>query len=312
MSRMHNNRRLALAGSLAAVLTMGVSQAGASIELTAGDKRFIFSSFSAGTTGYSSPGGPFPVTVCESIGECDDDATAPAPDAVGSEDTWGIANIRSIEFDDGTEEWGSGDDGSYLHVVFGGLADFRVDQTGEDPETFRSLSQGYDVDSQTALERGAPGGFLRIYENDSDSPYVPADGPGNRGADPSEWGDITDGDLWLEFEFTPGITSVDPDALFLSNFDEDFLAGSLSRAFLSVTGGSQAAQFNNDAFTTEAGVTADAFLEASLDAGAFGWTTDAAGDIETARVEVSTPATLGLFGLGLMLLGWINTLRRRV
>jgi hypothetical protein len=274
--------------ALAAAIALGCGATGtaSAFSITSGDYKFTIDNYDAGTTGY-----PLGNPVCTTVGGCDAVAgIAPAPGAVGSEDTWGIFSVASVEnISTATNIFTRGLDG-YLTGVFGGLDDQYVTNVNTGPGT----------DTTTAL---AVGGFVDLWLNTADydpDPNNTNDGPDGR-IGTNGYQSITDagGTLWLSAAFGAAVNAGYPAATYQTSYNSSSIAGN-GQGFLDVTGGSQASLFNTDTLTDPIGGSHDLFLTATFDdvngsAAAIGWTVVSAGQVQ-GNASVPEPGTLFLVG----------------
>jgi hypothetical protein len=250
----------------------------AEVVLNAGNYKITFNAFDAGTVGYGDTNG----VKCTTAEECDAAAAQPAPNAIGSEDTWGIFSVQTItNLTDGGIVFSAGRDG-YLTGVFGGLIDTLVDVSGNiTPQT-------------TALSTG---GWLKMYQNTQN--YNASFGPNGRIGTEGYRG-ITDigGELALSAVFGSGVLGGRPEYTYLSNYANATISGG-SQGYLDVVGGSMAAMFDTDNQIDPNGGRHDLFLKATFGqtggSAGTGWTVDATGDVQGAVPE---PGSLALLGLG--------------
>lgn len=250
----------------------------AEVVLNAGNYKITFNAFDAGTVGYGDTSG----IKCTTVAGCDAAAALPAPNANGSEDTWGIFSVQTItNLTDGGILFTAGQDG-YLTGVFGGLVDTLVDVSGNiTPQT-------------TALSTG---GWLKMYMNSQN--YDASYGPGGRIGTDGYTG-ITDigGTLALEAVFGPGVLGGKPEYTYLSNYANQTISGA-SQGYLDVVSGSMASMFDTNMQFDPNGGAHDLFLKATFGqtgaSSSAGWTVDATGDVQGAVPE---PGSLALLGLG--------------
>lgn len=274
-----------------AALAVGAAAPASAVTLTAGDLKITINAFDAGTTGYSGSG-----VVCTTTGTCDANATSPAANSIGSEDTWGIFSVQSISrVSDGAIIFTAGQGGQYLTGLFGGISDTRV-----------SVIAG---DEENVVTAYGTGGWLNMYYNSAN--YNSALGPAGRSVDGLSYTGITGGTLALSAVFSPEVSGSGTlnGYSYRSQFGDVTLAG-VGQGFLDVTGGSLAATLNTDSEFDPKGGSHDMFLKVtyapSPESAAAGWTVDATGDVQAEALP--EPATLAVFGLGL---AGIAGLRRR-
>jgi len=271
-----------ISGIVAGVaLAFGIAApASAGVELVSGDLKITFNAYDAGTINY-----PGTNTVhCTSVASCDAvPGIRPAPGAIGSEDTWGIFSVASItSLSTGQNIYVSGQNGTYLTGVFGGISD-----------TFVEGFSGRSGQSTRAL---GTGGWLRMYENTTN--YNASFGPEARQGQFGYTG-ITDGSLYLSAVFGAGVYGGLPEYTYLSEFTTNSYGGR-SEGFLDVVGGSAAEQFNTNAQVDPNNGTHDLYLQTTFRPtinpnDPKGWTVIAAGQADGAIPE---PGSLALLGLG--------------
>ncbi len=245
-------------------------------------------------------GGPYPASVCNTVAACDTAALSTSPGAIGSEDSWGVANINSISPALGggnLYQAGSGGLGlssnQYLSLMFYGLQDYSVDYTTA-------------ANFNAKTEAVATGAYIDIYALDN-NPLSFAGGPSGRDGSNGYTG-LTDqsAPLWLRLEFATGALNDDRTLLDV-DFSLDSGTGD-SSAYLNVIGGSAAALFDTNSVTGLNGETRDAVItiDTTADATA-GWSVRIAGNLETA---IPVPATLWLLGAGLVGVGAMRRFRK--
>ncbi|QOY94694.1 PEP-CTERM sorting domain-containing protein [Massilia sp. UMI-21] len=273
-----------ISGIIAGVaMAAGLSAPASAVVLQAGDLKITINAFDAGTVGYGNDSG----TKCETIADCDAvPGIMTAPNAVGSEDTWGIFSVQSISrVSDGSLLFTAGQNGEYLTGMFGGIADTYVETNGGISPTTLALGTG---------------GWLNMYLTGQN--YDSSFGPGGRLGQYGYTG-ITNvgGTLALSANFGAGALGDYPEYTYVSNFANNTISGN-GQGFLDVTGGSWADMFDTDAQIDPNGNMHDMFLKvtygqtgASADAG---WTVDASGDVQGEIGEVPEPGSLALLGLG--------------
>lgn len=283
-----------IAAMVGLAATVGFSASAQAFTITAGYYKMIVDGYVNGTT--------YPVGValplCNTVGTCDTDATAPAVGAIGSEDSWGIVSISSItNTTTNTTMFSRGTDG-YLIGTVAGITDFTVVSLG-------NISRDY-----------ATGGTINLYQSATD--YNPATPLSTNqaavfaaiaGASP----------LWLSLNFVAGAGNAVVDiagaaaaqASYISMFDAATITGSGS-GYLEVTGGLKATRFDTNTLTTWAGNSADASFSVTLtpitsnDVGLFNWLAGSSSDVK--GYVIPEPGSMALAGLGLL---GLAALRRR-
>ena len=268
-----------ISGIVAGVaLAAGLSAPASAITLTAGDIKITINAFDAGTVGYGNTSG----TKCTTIAGCDTAAAQPAPNAVGSEDTWGIFSVQSItRVSDGGLLWTAGN-GEFLTGIFGGIKDTYVEVNGQISPTTLALGTG---------------GWLNMYKTGVN--YDASNGPSGRIGEFGYDG-ITNvnGTLALSAQFGQGALGGNPEYTYVSNFANNTISGN-GQGYLDVTGGSMADMFDTNAQRDPNGNLHDLFLKVTYGqtgrSAEYGWTVDATGDVQG---NVPEPGSLALLGLG--------------
>ena len=165
------------------------------------------------------------------------------------EDTWGIANVTTLDVgDDGSGEWFPGvSNGKYLTIMFWGGYDI---ETSVDGDIQRTFSVNVHMD---------------IYESDA-APDLTLGSSGRTGD--TTYTGITDGNLVLSLESTGGFFADNLFGEFLSNFNLTATNGDVAgdgQAYFSVTGGAWAANFDTDTYVNGAAGTADVYVRFTTD-----------------------------------------------
>lgn len=256
----------------------------------AGGITFVFASFDMGTNYKGQKGG----TICASVSACDTAAIAPAPGAIGSEDTWGIFQVTGIISNDGfnTLLWTQGSGGEYITGMFHGLED--------------AVVNGGTTASK--VEAHSTGGSVQFYVDNTLANYSAGAALGAAGrTGAASFTGATNGTLWLDMNFAGTADSDYSGLAYQSNFSTASLNGSGS-GYLDVVGGSYAGQIKKGTETDLDGNKRDAFLQStySPNSNAPSWTVTNRGGLDTNVIP--EPASLALFGLGL---AGLASLRRR-
>jgi hypothetical protein len=226
------------------------------------------------------------------------------------EDTWGIARIISITDLAGAVIWSETGKNAQLTIMFHGEQDFYVQQLASGFQEINGVDMNVDMYFQSKTDVGY-------------TAYDPLLGSGGRtGAD--DYTTVTDGTLILSLESTSGFIHDDGTlgglaTEFASNFNQT--SGGTGQMYLSVTGGSEASQFNSNGFSSPfgAGTTADMFAQfttAALAPGAVAdWLVRSNDPVIGTVAQVTVPDGTASVSYGLMsafvLMGFA-ALRRRV
>jgi hypothetical protein len=179
---------------------------------------------------------------------------------LGTEDSWGIARITQITDSSGFVIWSEAAKNQQLTVVFYGEKDFYI----------RQLASGFQQIDGVGLHVDL---YLQDKSNGSYTAYDPTLGSGGR-IDLNHYATVTDSNGTTAALGVPILTTVstsdfihDAGTLggmsteFTSNFNQT--SGGDGQAYLSVTGGTMAANFNTDSFVSPFGTgrTADLFAQ---------------------------------------------------
>jgi len=160
--------------------------------------------------------------------------------AAGCENTWGVGKLTATTDSGSNTVYASGvlPAGSFLNYIVYGISDIGSSGTGP-----------FAIDSAGATTGGplADGKIHIDVYLDSSSPNL-SGGPAARtgyGMYPT----VSNGSLWLSLVLNPGCDASNPDATLCQNASSTTIPASGDGTFFaSVTGGSAAAAFNNDAY----------------------------------------------------------------
>lgn len=224
------------------------------------------------------------------------------PASLGLDDTWGIARIISITDLDGGVVWSENGKNQQLTVAFYGEKDFYVSQLADGFQQINGVGLHADLYLQGKSDIGY-------------TPYDPFAGSAGRiGA--NGYTSVTDGNMILSTVSTPGFIN---NAGTLGGLATEFSSvynnssGGSGQAYLNVTGGSQAAMFNTDFFSSSfvPNVTADLFAQFTtvVNTTTGDWLVRSNDPITGNFAPVPEPSTYGL--VATLILGGIVVLRRR-
>jgi hypothetical protein len=283
-----------------AALTLGAVAAAHAAALTSGNYKITFDNYDAGTLYGSTPG----IACAGSTAACDAAAGISATGSLGSvntsADTMGIMSVALIQnVVTGQVEFTKGLGGTlgdlavgpYLTGIFANIEDRTVEVTC-----------GITGCSTTALAQG--GGF-KLFSNATDwNPAFGSLGGGDLNA--FVYSGISDGSLFLQGVFTPGVTGVDASATYLTSYNNSGVSGNGS-GYLNITGGAAQGFFDTNSVATNlAGDNADALLSVTY----FGstsvnplpadWLVISTGQV-TGNLQVPEPGSLALASLALLL-----------
>lgn len=219
-----------------------------------------------------------------------------------NEDSWGVARISTITNLAGDVVWSETTKNAQLTIMFYGEKDFYVNQLANGFQEINGVGLHVDLYYQNKAEIGY-------------SAYNAFPGSAGRTGD-SSYATVTDGNLILSTVSTSGFLHDDGTlgglaTEFSSNFNAT--SGGSGQAYLSVTGGSSAAAFDQNYYTSPFGTgqTADLFAQFTTKPNnlANDWLVSSNDPVTGAFVPVPEPSTYGLAGAAL--LSGMIALRRR-
>jgi PEP-CTERM putative exosortase interaction domain len=178
--------------------------------------------------------------------------TAGSTGAIGEEDTWGIARILTITDLAGSVVWSEAGKNQQLTVVFYGEQDFYVNQLADGFQEINGVGLHVDI-------------YLQDMSDPAFTQYDPLQGSAGRSA-LDQYATVTDGWNILRTVSKAGFLHDDGvlgglDTEFSSIFNAS--SGGTGQVYLDVIGGTDAALFDTDAFTSPfiPGQTADLFAQ---------------------------------------------------
>ena len=228
--------------------------------------------------------------------------TAPTG-AVGAEDSWGIARIITITDSVGSVIWSEPAKNAQITMMFYGLQDFYIQQEANGIQTIDGVGLQADFYIQGKNEAGY-------------TQYNPLLGAGGRTA-LDAYSTVTDGTKFLTTSSVAGfIHNAGAYGGLATQFESKFniTAGGDGQTYLTVTGGTDQAQFNTNGFVSPFGTGATADLFAQF--------TTAPTDVANWLVRSNDPivgtvavpdggSTISLLGAALALLGVCARRRNR-
>lgn len=269
----------------AAALGIGAATNASAFALPGETKvEFDFNVVDASTLGYpvgAVPGNP----VCVGVAACDAAAAAPAPGAVGSEDTWGVGNIQAITDRDTLTTLWSSSAAERLTTMFYGITDETVEWLGAD---------GAGVNTWRAL---GVGGIVDIYLRPGAEVDITGGPAARTGLD--SYPTATDGELFLRLALSPGVIFGDNVHTFFSEFTDGAVA-SQGQGFLDVIGGSYAWLFDTDTLQDPNGNFHDFQFDVTVSSQGAPSNWIVRGQGQMVGETVPTPATLLLLSTGLI------------
>ncbi|PAW65999.1 MAG: hypothetical protein B9S34_09105 [Opitutia bacterium Tous-C1TDCM] len=224
------------------------------------------------------------------------------PGSSGPEDSWGIARIISITDLDGGIVWSEAGKNQQITTFFYGEKDFYVNQ----------LANGFQQIHGVGLR-------VDLYLQDKTDPGYTAYDPllGSLGrTGPSTYTSVTDGSLILSTVSAAGFIN---DAGTLGGLATEFISvfnassGGTAQAYLSVTGGTEAARFNTNFYSSTfiPGATADLFSQFTtvISTSASDWLVRSNDPVTGNFVPVPEPSTYGMAAAAALV--GVVVLRRR-